>query len=97
MKYVLICVSERDICEPEFFDSMEEAHAEMCQQLADVYGVPVEEINESYLSGEEYDGQTCVNEDSAWGERHGNNFDWKIFNIEAYVNYGATDNESCKE
>lgn len=66
MKYMLICVAERDIEEPEFFDTLEEAHTAMCEQLADVYGVPVEDIKESYLSGEEYDGQTCVNENSAW-------------------------------
>lgn len=81
MKYMLICVAERDIEEPEFFDTLEEAHTAMYEQLADVYGVPVEDIKESYLSGEEYDSQTCVNESSAWGERHGNNFDWKIFEV----------------
>lgn len=70
MKYMLICVAERDIEEPEFFDTLEEAHTAMCEQLADVYGVPVEDIKESY-----------VNESSAWGERHGNNFDWKIFEV----------------
>lgn len=82
MRYMLICVVERDIEEPEFFNTMEDAHAEMCRQLADVYDIPIEDINESYLSGEEYDAYTCVNEDSAWGERHGNNFDWKIFKVE---------------
>ncbi len=31
MKYMLICVAERDIEEPEFFDTLEEAHTlQMC-------------------------------------------------------------------
>lgn len=60
----------------------EDAHSAMCEKVAEVKGVQVEEIKESYLSGEEYEEDTCVLENSAWSERHGNNFDWKIFGVE---------------
>ena len=82
LKYMLIEVIERDISVPEFFDAWEDAHNAMCEKVAEVKGVQVEEIKESYLSGEEYEEDTCVLEDSAWSERHGNNFDWKIFGVE---------------
>ena len=81
MKYLLVEVMERDISAPIFFDTHEEAHSEMCQCVADVLGVSKEEIVESYLSGDDYDDQTCVLENTAWTERHGNNFDWKIFKL----------------
>lgn len=79
MKYLLVEVMERDISAPIFFDTHEEAHSEMCQRVADVLGVDKAEIVESYLSGEDYNDQTCVIENAAWTERFGNNFDWKIF------------------
>lgn len=82
MKYMLIEAIERDISVPEFFDAWEDAHNAMCEKVAEVKGVQVEEIKESYLAGEEYEEDTCVLENSAWAERHGNNFDWKIFSVE---------------
>ena len=51
MKYMLIEVIERDISVPEFFDTWEDAHSAMCEKVAEVKGVQVEEIKESYLSG----------------------------------------------
>lgn len=82
MKYMLIEVCERDIGTPELFDSHDDAHGEMCQRVAEVLGVNTSEIMESYLSGEEYNEHTCVTESTAWTERYGNNFDWKIFKYE---------------
>ena len=81
MKYLLVEVMERDISAPIFFDTHEDAHSEMCQCVADVLGVNKEEIVESYLSGDDYDDQTCVLGNTAWTERHGSNFDWKIFKL----------------
>lgn len=73
---------ERDISTPSSFETWEAAHNEMCSRIAEVLDEPVEDIKESYLSGEEYDDDTCVLENSAWTERHHNNYDWKIFQCE---------------
>lgn len=81
MKYLLIEVAERDISVPEFFESHEEAHDTMCSHVAAICDVSQEEIKESYYNGEEFDDRTCVTEDTAWTERCGNNFDWKIFKV----------------
>lgn len=74
MEYLLIECREREICTPVVFGAREEAHAEMCKRVASVLDVPVED-----LDGIEFDSNTCICEDSAWTERHGQNFDWKIF------------------
>lgn len=66
MKYMLIEVMEREISEPEYFDTHDAAHDEMCRRVAEVYD------NENAV----------VLEDIAWAERYGKNFDWKIFAIE---------------
>lgn len=81
MKYMLVSVIDRDIYTPEFFDTHEEAHNKMCEEVADVWEVPTAEIKESYLAGEEYDDRTCVIKNAAWTEHHGRDFDWKIFII----------------
>lgn len=83
MKYLLVEVCERDISLPEVFATHEEAHNEMCKAVANIFDEDVAVVKESYLSGEEFDGQTCITEDQAWTERHGNNFDWKIFRLDA--------------
>ena len=70
MKYMLIEVMEREISEPEYFDTHDAAHDEMCRRVAEVYDISPDEVKESYL------------EDIAWAERYGKNFDWKIFAIE---------------
>lgn len=89
MKYILIEVQEREINTPDVFGSHEEAHDEMCARVAEALDVPVADIKESYLSGEEYNENTVVTTSSAWTERHGNNYDWKIFKCEE-VNGCAT-------
>lgn len=61
---------------------LELEHLDYKERAKEVKGVQVEEIKESYLSGEEYEEDTCVLENSAWSERYGNNFDWKIFGVE---------------
>lgn len=69
MKYMLIEVMEREISEPEYFDTHDAAHDEMCRRVAEVYDISPDE-------------NAVVLEDIAWAERYGKNFDWKIFAIE---------------
>lgn len=79
MEYLLIECREWEISTPAVFGAHEEARGEMCKRVASVLDVPIEDVMESYLSGVEYFSNTCVCRDSAWTERHGQNFDWKIF------------------
>ena len=79
MKYVLIEAIEREISTPSYYDSHENAHREMCLRFAEVMDDTIEAVTESYLEGEEYDDNAVILYDSAYCERHGNNFDWKIF------------------
>lgn len=79
MKYILIEVVEREISVPEVFSSHKEAHNQMCYYLSDVLGVPVDTIIEGYLKHADYNDETCVMENVAWTQRHGTNFDWRIF------------------
>ena len=93
MKYMLIEVMEREISEPEYFDTHDAAHDERAvhaQRLgrlglagvAEVYYISPDEVKESYLEGEDLNENAVVLEDIAWAERYGKNFDWKIFAIE---------------
>ena len=67
MNYVLIEVVERDISTPEFFDTFEDAHAEMEQRYNDTF--------RSGVNGE-------LNEWDAWCESaNHDNCDWRIFEI----------------
>ena len=79
-RYMLICVCEREIEEPKFFDTYEEAHNAMCKDFADVMGLTYEEVMETYHECEEID-YACINPENAWCERHHNNYDWKIFYV----------------
>lgn len=80
--YMLIEVMEREISEPEYFDTHDAAHDEMCRRVAEVYDISPDEVKESYLEGEDLNENAVVLEDIAWAERYGKNFDWKIFAIE---------------
>lgn len=80
-RYILISVREREIKEPRYFDTKEVAHEMMCRDVARVLGVSVEEIVESYLSGVEYNDVTCITESTAWTEKYGVNYDWRICRI----------------
>ena len=77
MKYMLIEVMEREISEPEYFDTHDAAHDEMCRRVAEVYDISPDEVKESYLEGEDLNENAVVLEDIAWAERYG-----KIFAIE---------------
>ena len=72
MKYMLIEVMEREISEPEYFDTHDAVHDEMCRRVAAQY----------VLRRPDCRFYGWVLEDIAWAERYGKNFDWKIFAIE---------------
>lgn len=74
-RWVLVEVIEREISIPAFFGRREEAIAEMRRRFAEVLGVEPRE-----LAGIEYDvGDTFIGEVHAYTEKHGQNFDWRIF------------------
>lgn len=66
MKYMLIEVMEREISEPEYFDTHDAAHDEMCRRVAEVYDISPDEVKESYLEGEDLNENAVVLEDIAW-------------------------------
>ena len=83
MKYVLVEVDERDILTPECFDSIELAREKMFSGVANIMGYTTNEIKDIYESGEDTSGDYFgVFSDYAYAERHGNNFDWRIFKLE---------------
>ena len=65
MKYMLIEVMEREISEPEYFDTHDAAHDEMCRRVAEVYDISPDEVKESYLEGEDLNENAVVLEDIA--------------------------------
>lgn len=75
MKYLLVEVIERDISIPEYFNTYEEAYAKMCEYFSEARGVAIDEIRG------ELDEDICITENTAWTERYGQNFDWKIFQV----------------
>lgn len=83
-KYMLIECVERDFSVPEFYDTYEQAHDAMCNRVADVICVDVEEIKASYAENEDYREGVGVTDTMAWAERFGNNYDWKIFNLSEF-------------
>ena len=60
MKYMLIEVMEREISEPEYFDTHDAAHDEMCRRVAEVYDISPDEVKESYLEGEDLNENAVV-------------------------------------
>ena len=50
---MLIEVMEREISEPEYFDTHDAAHDEMCRRVAEVYDISPDEVIESILVGED--------------------------------------------
>lgn len=79
-KWLLVEVREREISTPQFFASKEEAYDEMCRRFVEVTDILIEELPKYSLDGEENDSyNTYIEEDEARTEKHGNNYDWKIF------------------
>lgn len=85
MKFLLIEVQERNICEPVFFDTQKEAFDEMCRRFAEAMGMTVEEAMLEYYIPEREAEESCILSEQAWTERYGNNFDWQIFELDAAI------------
>ena len=80
-RFMLMYCCERDMENPMFFDTQEQAYEFMCGELAEVKGMTIEEImNLRY--DDDYEGDIGITETTAWTERFGNNHDWKIFDLE---------------
>lgn len=67
-KYVLVEVIEREISTPEFFDTYEDAYKKM---------------KKYYNEANKYAEDGDISEDCAWVNVHHDNFDWRIFELEA--------------
>ena len=74
MNFVLVEVIEREISAPSFFDTYQEAYDEMVSRVRQVFGDDIAFCAED-------DGTAVVQKMSAYGEKHGQNFDWQIFEI----------------
>ena len=75
MKFVLIEVVEREISDPMYFDTFEEAHAKMEECFFEANGCDPENYEPEDLDG-------VLGERLAWCENaNHDNCDWKIFEI----------------
>ena len=78
-KYMLICCCERDIEEPQFFDSYEEAYEAMINDYQAMTECDEEELNEvlncPYDDSIESYSAYCTN-------KNHDDVDWKIFEVE---------------
>lgn len=79
-RWMLINVIDRDICNPEMFDTYEQAQTAMREQLAEMMNWKPDEIEMNLM--EDDCGDVGFNDTSAWGERFGTNSDWCIFHLE---------------
>lgn len=84
-KFMLVGCMERDIQNPMFFDTYEQVFEKMCEQFGDVWKMTVAEVKEKFcdIPDDEFDpdGDGFVGHYSAFTERYGNNYDWKIFSV----------------
>lgn len=88
-KFMLIEVVERKISEPEFFPDAESAKTAMLDKFKAVTGLTDEDLAaaepETVVGGES--AIMCVDQDTYFTDRaamcevHGENYDWKIFEI----------------
>lgn len=78
-QYLLVEVMNREVSVPEFFKTKEAAHDAMCDLVAKALGVTQEDIEKMLLANTESDKPFGISTGSAWGHRHGVDFDWKIF------------------
>lgn len=85
-KYILIEVIERDISAPEFFPTHEAAHQAMMEKFKEAMGLDDEDLAEAAPvervdGGFKIDDDCCFSRWNAYGEHHGQNFDWQIFEV----------------
>ena len=72
---------DRDITEPMFFESHEAAYGEMCRQVAEALGMPVEDAIVEFTDGGK-DGAAHIGDNSAWLTLRHSCMDWKIYDLE---------------
>lgn len=87
--YILVEVIERDIEPLKLFDTYEEAYKAMCQRLADVTKLSLEEVET--LSPDDCLDSFGRTTESAWATENDINYDWTIF---AADNSGEAASES---
>lgn len=85
-KYVLIEVIEREISVPEFFPTYKAAHKAMMKKFKEAMGLDDEDLAEAEPvervdGGFKIDDDCCFTQWNAYGEHHGQNFDWQIFEV----------------
>lgn len=82
-KYILIEVIEREISVPEFFPTLEAAQSDMMNKFKEAMGLDDEDLAEAKPvdGGFQLEEDCCFGKKKAYGERHGQNFDWEIFEI----------------
>lgn len=80
-KYILVEVIEREISEPTYHPTLESAQAEMHKYARNVLGLEDDTSFEDLLAEiQDYEGD--MDDMSGYCTRHGQNFDWKIFEVQ---------------
>lgn len=85
-KYLLIEVIERAISSPEFFNTYAEAHNAMMSKFKESLGLNDEDLTEAEPikdvdGGFQIEEDCCFSKWKAYGECHGQNYDWEIFEV----------------
>ena len=77
---MLIIVTDREMDEPQFYETKEEAQMAMWTDFAECMGISVDETKEWYVNDKcEADAQ--VGNDFAWANIHHSNYDWTIIDL----------------
>lgn len=90
-RFILVEVVERDISVPEFFDTWEDAEHEMLKRLKQVMDLDDNDLAQAIPADNMSDTKIIDNDvyfsgEMACCERHGQNYDWKIFDTDAKTN-----------
>lgn len=88
-KFIVSEVIERDISEPAIFSTLEGAQQDMAEKISEAFDVDKDAVLEQILQAEKYPGDVIEDDDEdfsfcgreAFGERHGQNYDWAIHEI----------------
>lgn len=88
-KFIVSEVIERDISEPAIFSTLKDAQKDMAEKISEAFDVNEDAVLEQILQAETQPGDTIEDDDedfafygrTAYGERHGQNYDWAIHEI----------------
>lgn len=83
-KYILIEVVEREISAPEFYDTYNDAYSAMMGKFKASLALDDEDLASAEPVKDadgcfQLDEDCCYGKWNAFGERYGQNFDWRIF------------------